>query len=499
MVVLWKFDGQKLPSWPLKITLNSFLSLFTTLAKAALLVPVSAAISHIQWSWFRGSTKPVYDFYLIDQASRGAWGSIALLWRFRFQHLVAFGALLVVISSVTSPVTQLAIDYPLRNDSTATAVTHIAWDLQYPRDRLDLISDKAVYQAIYLDTTGFKHPLSYDRLALGQHVLCPTGNCTLGRYQSLGVCAKVANVTSHLHTEELKNVKTREGLPFIVDLIPNQTVWRASLPGGYEVVHQSYLTIFTDILKGNHTFGFLDDPAQDTRIASYLLINTVPVLANKTQWENASRIPAQDLKNAIKGARHEATEILFYLCVHSFETEVVMGFESTKLVESSAELQPYSRNERPFVDLDCDNLLLTNSFYCNATVSDWNKTLALRGQGNNSSGTTQRAPDGYVGDFTATYRALETLAKESRTLLSGVTTVPMIGIYQKATLTMTPYFQTTLFESLLMHWKRFEDAESRSILLQNIYHNVALSMSALWVLSIESYCTSDKSKSRVFG
>lgn len=113
VIVLATFDQQQLPNWPLKVSLNTFLAFLTIVAKAAFMFPDSVAISQTSWSWFSHS-RPLYDFHLIDQASKGPLGSAQLAFRMRHKHFITLGALLSIVSVITSPITQLAISYPLR-------------------------------------------------------------------------------------------------------------------------------------------------------------------------------------------------------------------------------------------------------------------------------------------------------------------------------------------------------------------------------------------------
>ncbi|KAF6802931.1 hypothetical protein CSOJ01_11256 [Colletotrichum sojae] len=425
VVVLDRFNGRDLPTWPLKITLNSFLSLFTTLTKAAMLVPVCAAISHLQWVWFRGRGKSLYDFYLIDQASRGAWGSVVLLWRFRLQHLVACGAFLVAISALTSPMTQLAIDYAF------TA-----------RDAID----------------------------------CPTANCTFSRYQSLDVCMKMADITSHLQVEEIELPEGVERLPALETPVPDYPVYNVSLPGGYEFTHQSYMTLFTDALMGNDTFAFRDDPMQDARIVSVVVINAVPLIRNETRSRISPEMELGDIIDDTEGLEHQATEILFHLCVQSLQTEIVNGIETTKVVESSS-----SPAGRPFIQLDCGDIVYNGSYTCTDQPDDWNKTVALKGHGTASS---DPARDGEPHVFIADHRAIERLADRVRTELAGLGTVQILPNYPNdKSLNVnaaSPNFVNALFRHVLYSYRSLKTPEARTNQLQNIYQNVATSVSVLF-------------------
>ncbi|RTE84812.1 hypothetical protein BHE90_000647 [Fusarium euwallaceae] len=150
IVVLAHFDQKGLPDWPLSITLNSFLAFFTTLIKATFMLPVSTAISQTKWSWFL-QDRPMYDFHILDQASRGVRGSFMLLWRAHFRSFVSLGACIVIISTLTSPVTQLAINYPMRDREVPRgAYARAIRKIETPTDALAHATSKAVQLAIAL-------------------------------------------------------------------------------------------------------------------------------------------------------------------------------------------------------------------------------------------------------------------------------------------------------------------------------------------------------------
>jgi hypothetical protein len=83
--VLAVFDGRALPNLPLNITLNTFLALFTTCCKAAFMVPIAEALSQWKWNIYAGSSRPLFDFQILDVASRGSWGSSMLIWHFKWK------------------------------------------------------------------------------------------------------------------------------------------------------------------------------------------------------------------------------------------------------------------------------------------------------------------------------------------------------------------------------------------------------------------------------
>jgi hypothetical protein len=80
-LVLALYDNQKIPShWPFGINLNAYISVLSAIAKYTLAVPVDEALGQLRWLWFKeGPPKPLVDFERFDDATRGPWGSFALL------------------------------------------------------------------------------------------------------------------------------------------------------------------------------------------------------------------------------------------------------------------------------------------------------------------------------------------------------------------------------------------------------------------------------------
>lgn len=75
------FDGRSPPQWPLGITLNTLVALFTTFSRMAFMAPVIEGIGQLKWTWFinRDKPQPLIDFQILDDASRGQWGSLVVL------------------------------------------------------------------------------------------------------------------------------------------------------------------------------------------------------------------------------------------------------------------------------------------------------------------------------------------------------------------------------------------------------------------------------------
>ncbi|KAK7446109.1 hypothetical protein Landi51_07607 [Colletotrichum acutatum] len=334
VIVLASYDNHNLPTWRFKITLNTFLAFFTTLAKGAFMLPVSLAFSQSKFTWFL-KPNPLYDFYILDQASRGWLGSLKLLFRVRFKHTVTIGAILMIVSNLSSPVTQLAISYPLRNNTASEeeakmfTIDEITLGHNYARKLAETASLKAT-----LPDNG-----DYEVPAPPQKALCSTGNCDFGPYQSLGVCVKTANITSKLLTKPISNLT----LDLFEDgnggLIPGLKEWNVSLSGKYGMLHQSPLTVISGELEGADTFGYSNNTRLlKARLLFYFLIYTSPLSPSKTQNLPADSDAIDDVIDSITEFKYEAREVLFHICVQTFKTRVRAGLDETSISDTVSQI-----------------------------------------------------------------------------------------------------------------------------------------------------------------
>lgn len=86
VTTLMLHGNRPLPQWPFGIRINALISALSTVSRSALAVAVSAAISQRQWVRLSRGTNPLADLEMHDNASRGPWGSMSLLfslgWRY---------------------------------------------------------------------------------------------------------------------------------------------------------------------------------------------------------------------------------------------------------------------------------------------------------------------------------------------------------------------------------------------------------------------------------
>ncbi|KAH7419273.1 hypothetical protein BKA64DRAFT_751689 [Cadophora sp. MPI-SDFR-AT-0126] len=178
------------------ITLNGDVAVLATICRTCLMIPVASGLSQGKWLWFSVDRAPengrrLEDLEVLDNASRGSWGSLDLLWTLRGRDSLSLRAVITVLALAFDAFTQqvLTTQYTNTIDDLASPS-----ELSFPRSTSYNISrnldnsgenkvpDWSTYAAIYngiLATNASHLPAP-----------CRTGNCTWPITPSLGVCGE---------------------------------------------------------------------------------------------------------------------------------------------------------------------------------------------------------------------------------------------------------------------------------------------------------------------
>lgn len=110
-VTVYKYEGMPQPRWRYSVTVNTLIALYTVIITAAMVKILSSGLSQLKWLWY-SKQRCLGDIEYWDQATRGPWGSLCLLWRLRARDLIAIlGALTIVLAILLAPLTQLLVQY----------------------------------------------------------------------------------------------------------------------------------------------------------------------------------------------------------------------------------------------------------------------------------------------------------------------------------------------------------------------------------------------------
>jgi hypothetical protein len=117
ITLLAAYQEKPLSSWHFvyNITPNTLVALLSTLSRTALIVPVASCISQLKWIHLVNSPRSLRELQVFDDASRGPWGSLELIWRLHFKtKLATWGSIITILSLTMGPLSQQLLSYPSR-------------------------------------------------------------------------------------------------------------------------------------------------------------------------------------------------------------------------------------------------------------------------------------------------------------------------------------------------------------------------------------------------
>ncbi|KAI0141634.1 hypothetical protein GGR57DRAFT_487073 [Xylariaceae sp. FL1272] len=174
------------PIWATQVRLSTVLIAIMSVYRIALRAIVDVCVSQAAWIWVSGFRKgtreaKLKDFAMFDEASRGLWGGLVLLWRLKGSHFacvgVAIGLLIQGFETFSSQMVSYdAIPIP---KPTLPPPRAESWHSVVPDGSslfLNLSTRAAIYDGIL--AASVSEPV----------VTCDTGNCTWPIYPSLAVC-----------------------------------------------------------------------------------------------------------------------------------------------------------------------------------------------------------------------------------------------------------------------------------------------------------------------
>ncbi|PQE29273.1 acid phosphatase protein [Rutstroemia sp. NJR-2017a BBW] len=301
------------------ITLNTVISILITIGRASLLLAVTECISQQKWVWFSGSAKPLTELEVFDNGSRGAFGSLKLLWQFNVRQVVSVGAFLVIFGLAVDPLSQELLHYevqPVADLSSglayvSTALTWVAsgqttnmYTWGQPEEQIQdppLLMKAAVQNGILTSGSKINETLPY----------CATGNCTWPVYQSLAVCMRWQDISGHLShssfqderniTQDKWSLTDRHYIETLSGAYPRLNMTSVGFVNAKDSLNATPLN-FSD------SIAFADSPSP---LADVFLM-----------YKNQSK-PDGDPRP------YDAFEVVLEWCAQEFSTSVVNGLVST--------------------------------------------------------------------------------------------------------------------------------------------------------------------------
>ncbi|QDS77233.1 hypothetical protein FKW77_003088 [Venturia effusa] len=354
MSLLMRYDGKPSPHWKFGMSLNTAVSLMSTMFRINILVPIAAGISQMGWIWLARPGGRLDDVVRFDDASRGPWGCLVLLRRTRFVHIASLGAWLSLACLALGPFFQQTIRYDeeFAPDTTRNATTSVAYSYSGARDStkgglpdgrprdvvlspvFDLsmgsrnlitvgrrnaapdeddneFSTKYYRMPHNLRSAMFNAMFTSNLMSLPDPLYnCPTGNCTWGPFLTLGVSASCFDISSEVSLKREMSIQNSSD--------------------GYKIVSSGT--------------GFLVDFLNDTNPQTFMKLRSITPADNASYMAPFARVSGilaavewvkvlRGFSNAIDGVGahinestvFEAHRCIFHFAVHELEEKVING------------------------------------------------------------------------------------------------------------------------------------------------------------------------------
>ncbi|KAL9623683.1 MAG: hypothetical protein Q9160_002139 [Pyrenula sp. 1 TL-2023] len=208
--LLSAYQDRTIPRWPSLISFNSLISTFTSIMKAAMLVPVAEGISELKWTWF-ARARPLTDLDRYDAASRSPLGALTLL-RKRYLSLASMGALIAIFALAIDPFTQQTLQYydclqPLESVPAMIERTSNLTSGFVLEGSANAPLVAGLYQGLLDPPTN---------ASAGISIGCQSGNCTFPHengiaYSSLALCSSVDDRSHMIQNDSAAHNYTLHG------------------------------------------------------------------------------------------------------------------------------------------------------------------------------------------------------------------------------------------------------------------------------------------------
>jgi hypothetical protein len=196
IIMAW-IDGRRLSIWHWAIQPNAVVSLLLVSSKAALMLSTAACLSQLKWTHFQSAPRKLKDLETFDDASRGPWGSLRLLFARGTGSLdaaVRLGCAVTVLVLAMETFGQQLLSFPEKRVAVAGEVA------RFPTIR-DLVAVPS-----YSGRLGMilSDRLLQSRLSLMESIYgrttaapfeCGASECSWNSHVTLGLCSDCKDIS----------------------------------------------------------------------------------------------------------------------------------------------------------------------------------------------------------------------------------------------------------------------------------------------------------------
>ncbi|KAH8193919.1 hypothetical protein TruAng_011913 [Truncatella angustata] len=354
IAVLHSQNENPLESWTFVVSLNTLVSILGVIARTTLAFAISSCIGQQKWNWFYGRQDQLVAFERFDEASRGPWGSVKLLYWLKARTINTDQESAIIGKVESLYLGNMYEEYNnfwwIVEDTDMTIPTY--WFSGQP--------DFGLASATY---NGFSSSSTF-RLQTTKYT-CVSGNCTWPLYTSLAICSACNDVSS--------NITRSSGVAGLTyhDGFSNLTLWNQAtqngtdvpLTGWYRILPHSYTSYEVpyshiktfDGLRGTG-IGPMPDMAEDLYLYDHRTLMTVGSTAKRSEtisFQNLETLLAAFIimkapntyfnnETVWENSTPTATECALSLCVNAYQTSVHAGELNENVVDSWTIVDPRS-------------------------------------------------------------------------------------------------------------------------------------------------------------
>ncbi|KAJ8119469.1 hypothetical protein ONZ43_g3583 [Nemania bipapillata] len=316
--------------------------------KTAMLVSVTACLGQLKWRHFSTRPRAMYDLSLLDDSSRGPWGSFMLLTTWRIRSVLVLGlALLSILALGIEPSTQQIIsvgtrDRKIPSDSVLTSRADGYFSIRSMSDHQ--ISEATIAQLFPGKQAYELELMKAFRSVLAGSVRTPFYSCsdTASRcewddFSTLAVCSDLHNVTYSVPYD----CDIRHDLPNTTDFaLANCTYeFPTGLPSTENAANRISLTLIygiPDVMRQAFTLqsSIINSTAS---IASFWIVGNKDRSQEFMPWPNAGDFHSPAFRQAFSDYVHSFDSYIvdFYWCNRTYHNMVASSGKRTADIVSS--------------------------------------------------------------------------------------------------------------------------------------------------------------------
>ncbi|KAI0096656.1 hypothetical protein GGR51DRAFT_26104 [Nemania sp. FL0031] len=296
--ILAGYNGVALTNWTFFLQPNAAISILTTTIKTAIMLSISMCFSQLKWHHFSSTPRRLDDLQIIDDASRGPWGSLIILLRMRSRSFLVIGLSIATLVALTiEPTTQQLLTFPSRDTELKGVKAEIGVAYNFDAKTYQELNSKTYGRKVGLrsivinSATGNVSPFFFS---------CPNPavRCSYPSFRTLGVCFSFRNTTD----------------------ISKQTCMRSNTTGSTNC-SISWPTIWEDLPKQSPINMNLNYRPTDEELLDDVFQFAYLAADDAWVYMKGARLP-ENRPRTRTAPRFEVFECLWYWCAQTYNSSI---------------------------------------------------------------------------------------------------------------------------------------------------------------------------------